>query len=163
MSRTANQYGKGARGDRRCATIARQRVFTARQGRYSGNRGADALGAVQGAMAFPRLDWAAWAVWQVRPGARLEFQAAREWWAGRSCFRDLLSCMKHPRRLFLPMVDKPRALFTIAPMNENAQALGRLAKGKPKTLTTEQRKASADRMRAAQKLRWKDKARQGVA
>ena len=61
------------------------------------------------------------------------------------------------------MVDKVRALFTIAPMNENAQALGRLAKGKPKTLTTEQRKASADRMRAAQKLRWKDKARQEQA
>ena len=58
------------------------------------------------------------------------------------------------------MVDKVRALFTIAPMNENAQALGRLAKGKPKTLTEAQRKASADRMRAAQKLRWKDKARQ---
>ena len=74
-----------------------------------------------------------------------------------------MSCMKHPRRLFLPMVDKTRALFTIAPMNENAQALGRLAKGKPKTLTEAQRKASADRMRAAQKLRWKDKARQGVA
>ena len=68
-----------------------------------------------------------------------------------------------PSRLFLPMVDKPRALFTIAPMNENAQALGRLAKGRPKTLTTEQRKASADRMRAAQKLRWKDKARQEQA
>ena len=45
-------------------------------------------------------------------------------------------------------------------MNENASALGKLAKGKPKTLTPEQRKASADRMRAAQKLRWKDKARQ---
>ena len=48
-------------------------------------------------------------------------------------------------------------------MNENASALGKLAKGKPKTLTTEQRKASADRMRAAQKLRWKNKARQEQA
>ena len=48
-------------------------------------------------------------------------------------------------------------------MNENASALGKLAKGKPKRLTEAQRKASADRMRAAQKLRWKDKARQGVA
>ena len=61
------------------------------------------------------------------------------------------------------MVDKVRALFTIAPMNQNAQALGRLAKGKPKTLTEAQRKASADRMRAAQKLRWKEKARQEQA
>ena len=68
-----------------------------------------------------------------------------------------------PSRLILPMVDKPRALFTIRRMNENASALGKLAKGKPKTLTEAQRKASADRMRAAQKLRWKDKARQGVA
>ena len=85
------------------------------------------------------------------------------WWAARGRFRDLLSCMKHPRRLFLPMVDKVRALFTIAPMNQNASALGKLAKGKPKTLTEAQRKASAERMRAAQKLRWKDKARQGVA
>ena len=48
-------------------------------------------------------------------------------------------------------------------MNENASALGKLAKGKPKTLTPEQRKASADRMRAAQKLRCKDKARQDQA
>jgi hypothetical protein len=70
--------------------------------------------------------------------------------------------MKHPRRLFR-FVDKPRALFTIAPMNENASALGKLAKGKPKTLTEAQRKASADRMRAAQKLRWKNKARQEQA
>ena len=61
------------------------------------------------------------------------------------------------------MVDKLRALFTIAPMNENASALGKLAKGKPKTLTTEQRAASADRMRAAQKLRWKNKAGQEQA
>ena len=68
-----------------------------------------------------------------------------------------------PSRLILLMVDKVRALFTIAPMNENAQALGRLAKGKPKTLTEAQRKASADRMRAAQKLRWKNKARQEQA
>ena len=68
-----------------------------------------------------------------------------------------------PSRLILPMVDKPRALFTIRRMNENASALGKLAKGKPKTLTTEQRKASADRMRAAQKLRWKNKARQEQA
>ena len=61
------------------------------------------------------------------------------------------------------MVDKTRAFLTIRGMNENAQALGRLAKGKPKTLTPEQRAASADRMRAAQKLRWKNKARQEQA
>ena len=135
-------------------------------GRVTGGKarshGAYALGAVQGALALPRLVWAAWGMWQVRPGARLGSQAARAWWAGRSCFRDLLSCMKHPRRLFR-FVDKPRALLTIAPMNENASALGKLAKGKPKTLTDAQRKASADRMRAAQKLRWKDKARQDQA
>ena len=58
------------------------------------------------------------------------------------------------------MVDKPRAFLTIRGMNKNASALGKLAKGKPKTLTPEQRAASAERMRAAQKLRWKDKARQ---
>ena len=89
----------------------------------------------------------------------------RAWWAARGRFRDLLSCMKHPPldSAGAVMVDKTRALFTIAPMNENAQALGRLAKGKPKTLTEAQRKASADRMRAAQKLRWKDKARQEQA
>ena len=127
------------------------------------NHGADTLGAVQGDMAISRLVWAAGAVWQVRPGKRLGSQAVGAWWAGRACFRDLLSCMKHPRRLILPMVDKPRALFTIRRMNENAQALGRLAKGKPKTLTPEQRAASADRMRAAQKLRWKNKARQEQA
>jgi len=48
-------------------------------------------------------------------------------------------------------------------MNENAQALGKLGKGRPKTLTPEQRKASADRMRSVQKLRWKEKARQDQA
>ena len=68
-----------------------------------------------------------------------------------------------PSRLILPMVDKPRAFLTIRGMNENASALGKLAKGKPKTLTEAQRKASADRMRAAQKLRWKNKARQEQA
>jgi hypothetical protein len=76
--------------------------------------------------------------------------------------RDLLSCMKHPRRL-IRFVDKPRALFTIRRMNENAQALGKLGKGRPKTLTEAQRKASADRMRQVQKLRWKEKARQEQA
>jgi len=45
-------------------------------------------------------------------------------------------------------------------MNQNAKALGKLGKGRPKTLTEAQRKASADRMRLAQKLRWKNKARQ---
>lgn len=40
------------------------------------NRGADTLRAVQGALDVSRLDWAAWAVWKVRPGERLEFQAA---------------------------------------------------------------------------------------
>jgi hypothetical protein len=60
-------------------------------------------------------------------------------------------------------VDKPRALFTIRRMNENARALGKLGKGRPKTLTPEQRKASADRMRSVQKLRWKEKARQEQA
>ena len=89
----------------------------------------------------------------------------RAWWAARGRFRDLLSCMKHPPldSAGAVMVDKTRALFTIAPMNENASALGKLAKGKPKTLTPEQRAASAERMRAAQKLRWKDKARQEQA
>jgi hypothetical protein len=48
-------------------------------------------------------------------------------------------------------------------MNENAQALGKLGKGRPKTLTPEQRKASADRMRQVQKLRWKEKTRQEQA
>jgi hypothetical protein len=45
-------------------------------------------------------------------------------------------------------------------MNQNASELAKLGKGKPKKLTPEQRKASADRMRAAQKLRWKQKAGQ---
>jgi hypothetical protein len=48
-------------------------------------------------------------------------------------------------------------------MNENAKALGKLGKGRPKTLTPEQRKASADRMRQVQKLRWKEKAGQEQA
>jgi hypothetical protein len=48
-------------------------------------------------------------------------------------------------------------------MNENAKALGKLGKGRPKTLTDAQRKASADRMRQVQKLRWKEKARQDQA
>ena len=61
------------------------------------------------------------------------------------------------------MIDKPRAFLTIRGMNQNASALGKLAKGKPKTLTPEQRAASADRMRAAQKLRWKNKAGQEQA
>jgi len=60
-------------------------------------------------------------------------------------------------------VDKPRALLTIRRMNENAKALGKLGKGRPKTLTEAQRKASADRMRQVQKLRWKEKARQDQA
>jgi transposase len=60
-------------------------------------------------------------------------------------------------------VDKVRALLTIRAMNENAQALGKLGKGRPKTLTEAQRKASADRMRQVQKLRWKEKARQEQA
>jgi hypothetical protein len=48
-------------------------------------------------------------------------------------------------------------------MNENARALGKLGKGRPKRLTEAQRKASADRMRQVQKLRWKEKARQDQA
>ncbi len=60
-------------------------------------------------------------------------------------------------------VDKPRALLTIRRMNENAKALGKLGKGRPKTLTEAQRKASADRMRLVQKLRWKEKTRQEQA
>jgi transposase len=70
--------------------------------------------------------------------------------------------MKHPRRL-IRFVDKSRALLTIRAMNENARALGKLGKGKPKKLTEAQRKASADRMRQVQKLRWKEKARQEQA
>ena len=67
-----------------------------------------------------------------------------------------------PLRL-MRFVDKSRALFTLGAMNENAKALGKLGKGKPKTLTEAQRKASADRMRQVQKLRWKEKARQEQA
>jgi transposase len=48
-------------------------------------------------------------------------------------------------------------------MNENARALGKLGKGRPKTLTEAQRKASAERMRQVQKGRWKEKARQDQA
>ena len=130
------------------------------------SHGAYALGAVQGALDVPRLVWAAWAVWQMRPGERLEFQAARAWWVARCHSWGVVVLHETPSPLVSAgavMVDKPRALFTIAPMNQNAQALGRLAKGKPKTLTEAQRKASADRMRAAQKLRWKNKARQDQA
>ena len=130
------------------------------------NHGAYALGAVQGAMAISRLDWAAWAVWQVRPGERLEFQAARAWWVARCHSWGVVVLHETPSPLVsagVVMVDKTRAFLTIRGMNENAQALGRLAKGKPKTLTPEQRAASADRMRAAQKLRWKNKARQEQA
>ena len=129
------------------------------------SRGAYTLGAVQGALDVSRLVWAAWAVWQVRTGERLGFSSG-----GHGGWRDaipgaLLSCMKHPPldSAGAVMVDKPRALFTIRRMNENASALGKLAKGKPKKLTPEQRAASADRMRAAQKLRWKNKARQDQA
>jgi hypothetical protein len=76
-----------------------------------------------------------------------------------------LTCMKHPPldSAGAVMVDKVRALFTIRAMNENAKALGKLGKGRPKTLTEAQRKASADRMRLVQKLRWKEKARQEQA
>ena len=127
------------------------------------SHGAYTLGAVQGALDVPRLVRAAWSVWQVRPGERLDSQAARAWWVARCHSWGVVVLHETPSRLILPMVDKPRALFTIAPMNENAPALGKLAKGKPKRLTEAQRKASADRMRAAQKLRWKDKARQDQA
>jgi hypothetical protein len=73
--------------------------------------------------------------------------------------------MKHPPldSAGAVMVDKPRALFTIRAMNQNAQALGKLGKGRPKTLTEAQRKASADRMRQVQKLRWKEKTRHDQA
>ena len=40
------------------------------------NHGAYALGAVQGALDVPRLVRAAGTVWTMRPGERLEFQAA---------------------------------------------------------------------------------------
>ena len=40
------------------------------------NHGAYALGAVQGALDVPRLVRAAGTVWKMRPGERLEFQAA---------------------------------------------------------------------------------------
>jgi hypothetical protein len=40
-------------------------------------------------------------------------------------------------------------------MNKAAQSLGRLAAGKPKNFTAAERKRRAERMRAAQKLRWK--------
>ena len=130
------------------------------------NHGADTLGAMQGALDVSRLVRAAWAVWQMRTGERIDSQAARAWWVARCHSWGVVVLHETPSPLVsagVVMVDKVRALFTIAPMNENASALGKLAKGKPKTLTEAQRKASADRMRAAQKLRWKDKARQDQA
>lgn len=40
-------------------------------------------------------------------------------------------------------------------MNENASALAKLGKGKTKNITPEERQRRAERMRAAQKSRWK--------
>ena len=40
-------------------------------------------------------------------------------------------------------------------MNENASALGKLGKGKTKNITPEERQRRAERMREAQKSRWK--------
>jgi hypothetical protein len=39
-------------------------------------------------------------------------------------------------------------------MNENAAALAKLSKGKAKTITPEERKRRAERMRANQSKRW---------
>jgi hypothetical protein len=41
------------------------------------------------------------------------------------------------------------------PKNKAAQALGRLAKGKPKTITPQDREARRKRMADARALRWK--------
>jgi len=43
-------------------------------------------------------------------------------------------------------------------MNKAAQELGRLAKGKPKTLSQAERKRRADRLAEARKKRWPRKA-----
>ena len=40
-------------------------------------------------------------------------------------------------------------------MNENASALAKLGKGKTKNITPEERQRRAERMREAQKSRWK--------
>ena len=42
--------------------------------------------------------------------------------------------------------------------NKAAQQLGRLGKGKPKTLTKAERKRRADRLAKAREKRWADKA-----
>ena len=42
--------------------------------------------------------------------------------------------------------------------NKAAQELGRLGKGKPKTLTKAERKRRADRLAKAREKRWTDKA-----
>jgi len=42
--------------------------------------------------------------------------------------------------------------------NKAAQALGRLGKGKPKTLTNAERKRRAERLAEARKRRWTSKA-----
>jgi hypothetical protein len=42
-------------------------------------------------------------------------------------------------------------------MNEHAQALGRLAKGKRKTLTAQEIEARTAKLTEARKLRWLDK------
>ena len=46
-------------------------------------------------------------------------------------------------------------------MNKAAQELGRLGKGKPKTLTKAERKRRAERLAKAREKRWADKANAG--
>ena len=45
--------------------------------------------------------------------------------------------------------------------NKAAQELGRLGKGKPKTLTKAERKRRAERLAKAREKRWADKANDG--
>jgi hypothetical protein len=48
-------------------------------------------------------------------------------------------------------------------MNKAAQALGRMGKGKPKTLTKAERKRRAERLAKAREKRWADKANSALS
>lgn len=78
------------------------------------NRGADTLGAVQGALDVSRLDWAAWAVCQVRPGERLEFQAAGMVGGEKPSRGFFLTRMKHPPLDSPSSLSPPRALLRMS-------------------------------------------------
>lgn len=58
---------------------------------------------------------------------------------------------------------KQSELLSLANMNDNASALGRMSKGKTKNITPEERQRRAERMRAAQKSRWKGYVKKAVA